>query len=289
MKVFYDPRMADPESGFTTTTKSGVVAGSLTASPIESVTVAAVHPASVGRAESLIAQLHDLNYVRAVVTGDPRALAESSCLGWHPGTYGMAVAHTAAVIDATEEALVSGCASGALSSGLHHARRSEGAGFCTFNGLAAAALWMTLNHPDEKVVILDLDAHFGGGTDELVAPMPNVSQVDVSTNGYDHYSNADAWAANPGEYMASVEVAVTRVLSRLPDLVIYNAGVDPFDDGVPADVLAERDARVSRALALAEVPVAFTLAGGYTSNRLDWNGLTSMHRATIEAFARVLP
>jgi len=50
---------------------------------------------------------------------------------------------------------------GSLSSGLHHARRTHGAGFCTFNGLALAALTAleVLTAGAQRVLILNLDAH----------------------------------------------------------------------------------------------------------------------------------
>ena len=52
---------------------------------------------------------------------------------------------------------------GSLSSGLHHARREKGAGFCTFNGLVIAAR-EALTAGARSVLILDFDAHCGGGT-----------------------------------------------------------------------------------------------------------------------------
>ena len=49
------------------------------------------------------------------------------------------LASTGGMRDAVKEALKNG-RSGSLSSGLHHARRNAGNGFCQFNGLALAAL-----------------------------------------------------------------------------------------------------------------------------------------------------
>ena len=74
----------------------------------------------------------------------------------------------------------SGCA-GALASGLHHARRSHGAGFCTFNGLALATI-AAIDAGARRVLVLDLDAHCGGGTDELVGRNPKVRILDVAVD-----------------------------------------------------------------------------------------------------------
>lgn len=74
----------------------------------------------------------------------------------------MVLATNGGVVAAAISALEHGTA-GSLSSGLHHARRETGEGFCTFNGLAIAAR-EALSAGARSVLILDLDAHFGGGT-----------------------------------------------------------------------------------------------------------------------------
>lgn len=284
MKAYYHPAMTGPDTGVDTTRKAALLARSLETSPAPGLELALIDDDAIVKAETLISQVHDLNYVRSIVTGEPRGLAESSALGWTPGTYPMAVAHTAGVVAAVTDALTSGATGASLSSGIHHARRCEGAGYCTFNAFAAVGAWLTVEHLDTRLAILDLDAHFGGGTHEMIRGMPNVAQVDVSTNSYDRYPSPTAWKATPGGYLPKVRAAVARVLALMPDLVIYNAGVDPFDDGVTAGALAERDAYVARSLALAEIPVIVVLAGGYTSGRLTAEALTGMHRTTLEAF-----
>lgn len=285
MKVFYDPDMAAAAPKRDTTRKSKLIADSLTADPIPGVDLAVIHPAISTLTETLIAQVHDLDYLRALVTGDPRDHAETSTLPWSPDTYRMAVAHAAGVVAATVDAVEGGHTGGTLSSGLHHARRHEGAGNCTINGLAVAALWVTLNHPDVKIVILDLDAHFGGGTADLIEDMPNVSQVDFCTNDWDMYEHPDAVLVTPGSYLPAVDWAIQRSLAKHPDIVIANMGVDPIDDGVTGSQLAARDCCVANRFRLAEVPVVFTLAGGYTSNVTDDDDLVHLHRTTIGAFA----
>lgn len=285
MKVYYDPAMAGADTGIDTTRKSALIAASLADDPIPGAELADISPAATEHAETLISQVHDLNYVRSIVTGDPRGLAESSALGWSPGTYRMAVAHTAGVVAAVGDALDHGATGASLSSGIHHARRGEGAGYCTFNAFAAVGAWLTIEHPDARLVILDLDAHFGGGTHEMILGMPNVAQVDVSTNDYDRYHSNDAWKSTPAGYRYAVTDAMQRVMSRHPDIVIFNAGMDPFDDGVSFDDLGWRDHTVATALSIAEVPAVVVLAGGYTSDRLSSKRLTAEHRSTLRAFA----
>ena len=66
---------------------------------------------------------------------------------------------------AAARAARAGGVAGSLSSGLHHAGRDRGAGFCTFNGLVLAAR-AALSEGAARVLVLDLDAHCGGGTHE---------------------------------------------------------------------------------------------------------------------------
>jgi acetoin utilization deacetylase AcuC-like enzyme len=75
------------------------------------------------------------------------------------------------------------------------------------------------------------------------------------------------------------------------DLCLYNAGMDPCelsDQGMPGlkqSMLARRERMVFDWCASRAVPVAFVLAGGYLSPRLDRGGLVSLHCETITAAA----
>lgn len=71
-----------------------------------------------------------------------------------------------------------------LSSGMHHARVDRGKGFCTVNSLAIGALCA---RKGGRVLVLDLDAHWGGGTAQYIKGS-GVLQVDLSTTDFDRYS-----------------------------------------------------------------------------------------------------
>ncbi len=157
MKVFYSPAYVGSAYVFETTRKARWVADSLAATPIPG--VALVEPRPLTRAG--LEQVHGPKYVRAVETGEPRYLAESQGFVWDAGLWSTVLASNGGVVAAALEALDSGMA-GSLSSGLHHARRSSGAGFCTFNGLVLAARAAQAAGA-ESVLVLDLDAHCGGG------------------------------------------------------------------------------------------------------------------------------
>src|SRR5205085_10730708 len=130
--------------------------------------------------------VHDPDYVRAVKSGEPRSLAESQGFPWDPGIWTMVVASTGGAVSAALTAFQLRESAGSLSGGLHHARRDRGSGFCTFNGLALAAA-AAIEAGAESVLILDLDAHCGGGTHSLIKNNPKIWQVDVSVNVFDNY------------------------------------------------------------------------------------------------------
>lgn len=72
------------------------------------------------------------------------------------------------------------------------------------------------------------------------------------------------------------------------DLCIYNAGMDPHEDcstgglaGITREVLAESEKVVFSWCKRRRLPVAFVLAGGYASPRLDKAGLVELQRLTL--------
>ena len=96
---------------------------------------------------------------------------------------------------------------------------------------------------------------------------------------------ADTWAAlerRLGECERLVEEGkVTAVL--------YNAGMDCHEDcrvgglaGITDEVIRLREARVFSWAERMGLPIAFTLAGGYTGGRMTQEKLVSLHRMTVE-------
>jgi len=149
MKCFYDPDYVVAEHEFETTRKAGWVAESLARRPLAGLRL--VSPPPLPR--DALLEVHSADYVEAIASGSPAALAGSNGFRWGERLYPSVVASNGGVVAAAREADVSGT----LSSGLHHARRGRGCGFCTFNGLAIAAR-DALRRGVPSVLILDLDA-----------------------------------------------------------------------------------------------------------------------------------
>ena len=291
--VFFSPAYCNTTVAFDTTRKAAAVAASLLDDPIAGVVVHA--PAAIDRNE--LAAVHDPTYVDAVLTGEPRELATTNELGWDPGLAGAVSAAVAGVRDAARTAYRGATIAGSLSSGLHHAAAGHGRGYCTFNGLVVAAV-AALREGAERILVLDLDAHCGGGTAALIRPIPEIEQVDVSVDVFDMYESRELARLTLCDGRDYLEV-VARELARIEtpeaiDLVLYNAGMDPHEQagGVPGitfATLAERERMVFDWASGNQLPLAWVLAGGYTAGNegaaLEMAGLVGLHRETIRAAA----
>jgi acetoin utilization deacetylase AcuC-like enzyme len=207
VKVFYSDAYVQAAHEFDTVRKSSWIAESLRDDPIPGVVIVKPEPVSA----ATLAGVHDPAYVDAVRTGYPRHLAESQGFAWDPGMWASVTASNGGTVAAALAALDDGVA-GSLSSGLHHARRGEGRGGCTFNGLALAAHAVTSRRPGE-VLIVDFDAHCGGGTASLIQNSERIRQLDVAVNGFDHY------AADPGKATLDVVHSGDRYLDAIQGLL----------------------------------------------------------------------
>jgi len=292
VQVFYSPKYVGSGYAFDTTRKAKWIADSLAESPIQGIEL--LEPPSLTREQ--VAQVHDADYIRAVETGVPRDLAESQGFPWDAGLWPMILASNGGVVAAGLAALEQGVA-GSLSSGLHHARRARGAGFCTFNGLVIAA-GEALSAGAQSVLILDLDAHCGGGTRSMIQDDPRIWQLDVAVSSYDRYESSDhAWleiARNGADYLPTVDRWLKALDRRGPrfDLCLYNAGMDLYENcptggmaGITRDVLSRRERLVFEWCRDRRLPIAFVLAGGYVGPRLDEAGLIDLHRLTLSSAA----
>jgi acetoin utilization deacetylase AcuC-like enzyme len=290
VRVFYSPTYVGSGYAFDTTRKAKWIADSLAESPIPDIEL--VEPVPLTR--DRVAAVHDPKYVRAVETGQPRSLAESQGFDWDAGLSPMVLASNGGVVAAACAALEDGF-SGSLSSGLHHARYDCGAGFCTFNGLAIAAK-AALAADARSVLVLDFDAHCGGGTASLIAGEARLRQLDVSVDRYDRYADTEQSRLIVVRTASEYLPAIRRVLDEVDrrgdsfDLCLYNAGMDPSEDcstggqaGITRAVLAERERLVFQWCGARRLPAAFVLAGGYIGRRLDERGLVALHRLTLSA------
>lgn len=284
--VYYSPAFNDVQHVWDSTKKHDHIHAALRARPDLPLTF--LEPTAATRDQ--LTSIHDDAYVNAVITGEPRSLAQSNDFEWCPGMYRAVTLTNGGMVDAARAALRTGVA-GVIASGFHHAESSRGMGFCTFNGLVLAAVELRRAELVRRVAILDLDYHYGNGQVEMIRR--------YGLNDYlENYGVHRAQHAD--EYLDLAHAQVQRLLSWSPDLVLYQAGMDPHEHdalgGVPgmsAARLRARDRMVFEALRAAGVPVAFNMAGGYARDRAWLNGggavnpVVALHVATFEEACRV--
>lgn len=164
--------------------------------------------------------------------------------------------------------------------GSHHAFADAGAGFCVFNDVAVAAAVLLAEGAVRRVMVLDLDVHQGDGTALIFRDEPRVTTLSVHCRTNfpvrKQQSTRDV-AVDPDlgdlDYLSLVRPLVERALDRFaPDLVFYNAGVDPHKDdrlgrlALSDQGLAEREALVLEACRSRGRPLAVVVGGGYAAD-----------------------
>jgi acetoin utilization deacetylase AcuC-like enzyme len=289
--VYYSPEYAGAAHSFSTTRKAKWIAESLIAEPIYGLKIR--KPTLASDCELELA--HSRPYIKAVKTGEPVGLAESQGFSWDPGLWESVLYSTSGVVCAALDAMNRQWVAGSLSSGLHHARRDRGAAFCTLNGLAIAAK-VLLSNGVRSVLILDFDAHCGGGTAEIIAGDDRIKQIDVSVSSFDCYESTEQSQLTiaKSNYLKMVRFALKQAGEINPELVLYNAGMDVHEDcsiggqkGIDTRVIALRERYVFEYFRSRKISVAFVLAGGYeSSGRLSQAGLVQLHRLTMEAASK---
>lgn len=286
MKLYYNEDYVSSSDGFPTVAKAGRLAASLAVSPVTLLEVEDPEPFRP-ETEEIISRVHDAAYLEALRTGDPRDLAETSGLGWTGETFGIAVAHSTGLVAAVDTALSGSTTAGSASSGLHHARRASGMGYCSVNGLVVACT-AAFDRGVERVLCLDVDDHCGGGTFSMLGDDRRFTQVDVSTSfTYDRFpAHGDhlRLPARNTDYVARITEALAHAAS-LPgfDLIVVNAGMDPINAGVSIADVRERERLVREFVG--STPAVFALAGGYTWGGYSMDDIVSWHRMTLEEWA----
>lgn len=170
-----------------------------------------------------------------------------------------------------------------LAGGSHHARHDSGAGYCVFNDLAIAAVRLVEEGRAGRVLIVDCDVHQGDGTAALTAGRADIATYSIHADKNFPVRKARstvdvALADGTGdeEYLDRLEATLTPLVERFrPDLILYQAGVDPFGGdrlgrlALTQSGLDARDALVARLARERRVPLASTLGGGYGADVLE--------------------
>ena len=291
IQIYFNKHYSSPSIAFETFKKSSAIAEAINSEATLRVCLDVCNPApsesDLQLAREEIERYVDGDYREAVRTGIPATLAASNGLGWDENLWNSVLHSTAGILRAINDVASGTPVAASLSSGLHHATPSHGSGFCTINSVAIGAL--TAARGGLKVVILDLDAHCGGGTEAFLRRFPHEAEeivhVDLSVIPFDRYEPraTGSWLrmATRDSYLADLDLALTMVLAEKPDLVIYNAGIDIWPT-VDKRVVHERETRVAQTIVSNGIGCVIVIAGGYGSN----DDIVPLHLSTLQSFAK---
>lgn len=185
-----------------------------------------------------------------------------------------------------------------MAGGSHHAGPSGGAGFCVFNDVAVAARALLDEGRVAQVLVIDADVHQGDGTAEIFASEPRVFTLSVHAehNYPAQKARSDIDLPLPDNlrdaaYLEMLAHGLAQLEGLEPDLVFYNAGVDPHaDDRLGRLALTDAGLRGRDAAVLAwarkrGLPLVGVLGGGYDP---DPFALADRHAILFEEAARAL-
>jgi acetoin utilization deacetylase AcuC-like enzyme len=261
--VFYSPKQAVP--GMThfspSAGKPAIVAEALVARRFP---VRVVGPRPLLFAE--LTRAHDAHWVERILSGQAQ------------NGFGNADLRVARSLPYTSGSMLSAALAAtptmpavSLSSGFHHAGWSRASGFCTLNGLAITALALLAQGKARRVAILDCDAHYGDGTDEILR---HVSSSVSSKGGFQVpggqilHRTVGKTGARHGGYIDKVREFLVEIADFHPDVVLYQAGADPHECDplggyISTEEMRARDRMVFELCKDFALPVAWNLAGGY--------------------------
>jgi len=205
--------------------------------------------------------------------------------------------YTAAKLALREKTIV-----GNLAPGTGQVGKQSAAGLETFNGPVVAARKLIAEGAVQRVMIVDGDLAYGGGTNKLTARDNRIAYVSIYgvPAGEPFHGGTNAALPVPrrattAEYLSAYSKGLARQIDRFrPELIIFNASAsphhgDPTNQTVGLQVssrgLALRDAMVFSLARSRGVPVCWELGAGHHP---DGAKLAAIHTATAQAADQVL-
>lgn len=223
-----------------------------------------------------LALAHDPQYVRDFLAGTLTASAMRRIgLPWSESLVRRALASVGGTIAASGEALRAGWG-GTLGGGTHHAYRTEGSGFCVFNDIAVAIRKLQTDGRIRRAAVIDLDVHQGDGTATIFEGDRDILTISLHCGSNFPFRKKKSCIdvslpdhTGDDEYLLRLADVLPEAFSFAPDLIFYQAGVDPLREdrlgrlAMTARGLRERDHMVFAAAREHHIPVVVTSGGGY--------------------------
>ncbi|MCK4497508.1 MAG: histone deacetylase [Candidatus Aenigmarchaeota archaeon] len=157
----------------------------------------------------------------------------------------------------------------------HHAGRDSLGGFCYFNNIAIAAA--RILKKAKRVAILDIDCHFGQGTQEIF--FGNEKVLCVSLHQYGIYpgggkysdKNCLNYPMNAGtgesEYLEKLKIAIEKIKKFNPGLLAISVGFDTYKEDPLTNINLEIKSysKITKIINEIEKPKFAVLGGGYSN------------------------
>lgn len=224
-----------------------------------------------------LALAHDPAYIEKLTTG-LLTKKEIQMIGF-PWSFEMVERSrrsTGATIGACRAAIAEGFSVN-LAGGTHHAYADRGEGFCCFNDAVVAARLMQCEGLARKIAIIDLDVHQGNGSASITSGDDTIFTMSVHAQSnypaIKEKSDLDIELADRADdttYLGALKAGLDELKRRFsPDLIIYLAGADPYEDdrlgrlALTKEGLAARDEQVFLHALSRGTPLAVAMAGGY--------------------------
>lgn len=226
---------------------------------------------------SAVLRVHDPGYANGFLTGtlEPHVMRRIG-FPWSPELVTRTLASAGGTLLATQTALETGFG-GTLAGGTHHAFRDAGSGFCVFNDLAIAIAWARAQAAIQRAAIIDLDVHQGDGTASIFSGDPGVFTLSLhGARNFPFRKQASALdvelpdGADDETYLAALQPALDRVWEFVPQLVLFQAGVDALSTdrlgrlALTLHGLRQRDLLVIGEAHRRGIPLVITIGGGYS-------------------------
>jgi acetoin utilization deacetylase AcuC-like enzyme len=226
---------------------------------------------------SVLALLHTAPYLAALRNNALSRDAERELgLPFTPLLADRARAAVQATVQGARRALVEGIAVN-LGGGNHHSFPERPSGYCLLNDIAVAVRVLQQARLVERVALIDLDVHQGNANAEIFRHDRGVLTLSVhgARNWPYRKAESDIDIALPdltgdADYLAALADPLEQVFTHFrPDIVFYQAGVDPLTQdrlgrlALTHAGLRARDALVIGHCRQAHCPLVITMGGGY--------------------------
>ncbi|NJL10736.1 MAG: histone deacetylase [Calothrix sp. SM1_7_51] len=250
-------------------------------------------------AQDFIELIHTPEYVTGYCEGTLDSKAQRRIgLPWSPALANRTCVAVGGTILTAKFALECGLACN-TAGGTHHAFPSYGSGFCIFNDIAIACSVVQKQGLANRILIVDLDVHQGDGTAFIFQNDDSVftfsMHCEINFPSAKQNSNLDVGLPEGMEddaYLQTLAEYLPDLLSQFkPDLVFYDAGVDPhIGDKLGKLALTDRgiycrEMQVLNTCVAGGYPVACVIGGGYADDMKSLVRRHSLlHRAASEVF-----